>query len=442
MLRRRGLLAGLGALPLAGCGVAFRPQGGVAGGKAPLGEEQWARIAWRYVENNTDYDSGLVGGQDRSPVFTAWNAADALAAIVAARELGLIEPREFDLRLSRVLGFLGTMDLSGGHLPNKAYHAASGKMVAFDGRPADIGWSAIDIGRLLLWLRIVAQRHPQHAEYADKVVLRWSFCDVIDDCGTLYGTARSGGQVQRYQEGRLGHEQLAAAGFAAWGFATRNAASWSNAQVANIYGIPVRHDARDPRTTGAPSAVTTMPYVLFGLELGWQAPGGDASAKALADAVYRVQEERWRREQQLTARSDWQSRGAPYVVVDSVFANGYPWNTVGGDNKEYEKLALVSTRAAFGMWALWPGEYTQRLLAVVQWLHDPDRGWYEGRLEQGGAPQANLTLSTNAAVLEALLFKEKGALYRHEERVGLFERKTRDPFERTGRCTPLERGRC
>lgn len=442
MLSRRVLLAGAATLPLAGCGVAFRPQASASSARDVPGEAQWARTAWRYLENNTDHDSGLVGGQDRSPVFTAWNAADALAAIVCAHELGIIAAREFDLRLSRVLGFLATMDLSGGQLPNKAYHAASGKMVAFDGRQEDTGWSAIDVGRLLLWLRIVAQRHPQHAEYADQVVLRWSFCDVIDDCGTLYGATRAGGQVQRYQEGRLGYEQLAAAGYSAWGFATGKAGSWANAQVANIYGIPVRHDARDPRTTGAPSTVATMPYVLFGIELGWQAPGGETTSKALADAVYRVQEERWRRERQLTARSDWQSRQAPYVVLDSVFANGYAWNTVGGDNKDYEKLALVSTRAAFGMWALWPGDYTQRLLTSLQWLHDPDRGWYEGRLEQGGAPAANITLSTNAAVLEALLFKQKGALYRHEARTGLFERRTRDPFERTGRCMPFERRGC
>lgn len=436
------MLAGAGALPLAGCGALFRPRDGKQATPAPSGPAQWARTAWRYVENNTDYDTGLVAGQDRAPVFTVWNAADALAAVMAARELGVLDAREFDLRLSRLLGFLGTMDLSGGKLPNKAYHAASGKMVAFDGRPDDIGWSAIDIGRLLLWLRIVAQRHPQYAEYADKVVLRWSFCDVIDDCGTLYGASRAGGQEQRYQEGRLGYEQLAAAGFAAWGFAPRNAASWANAQVANIYGIPVRHDARDPRTTGAPAPVLTMPYVLFGIELGWEAPGGDASPRALAEAVYRVQEERWKREGQFTARSDWQTRSAPYVVLDSVFAGGYAWNTVAGDGKEYEKLALVNTRAAFGMWALWPGDYTRRLLASLQWLHDPDRGWYEGRLEAGGAPMTNITLSTNAAILEALLFREKGALYRPEARTGLFEQRTRDPYQRLQRCTPPERAAC
>lgn len=442
--RRRALLAAAAALPLAGCGlVARQPEAAATGAKKAVSpEEQWARIAWRYVENNTDYDSGLVGGGDRQPIFTAWNAADALAAVVAAHELGLIEAREFDLRLSRLLGFLGTMDLSDGKLPNKAYDAGSGKMVAFDGQPEDIGWSAVDVGRLLLWLKIVGQRHPRFSEYADKAVLRFSFCDAIDDCGTLYGTDRANGQVQRYQEGRLGYEQLAAAGYAAWGFDTRTAASWSRAETVNIYGIPIRYDARDDRTQGAPTPVLTMPYVFFGLELGWRPPGGDTESQALAQRVYQVQEERWRREGQLTARSDYQVRQEPWMVLDAVFAAGYPWNTVGADGKEYEQLALVSTRAAFGMWALWRNDYTARLLDNVRWLHDPDRGWFEGRREAGGGPEANITLSTNAAVLEALLFRAKGSFYQPDARPGLFAARTADPFERLGRCMPAERPAC
>ena len=445
---RRRLLGTLAALPLAGCGVVARQGKPASTGPLPGAartlppEQQWARTAWRYLENNTDYDTGLVAGMDRSPVFTVWNAADALAAILCAHELGVIDAREFDLRLSRVLGFLGTMDLSNGIAPNKAYHAATGKMVNFGGAQEDIGWSPIDVGRLLLWLKIVGQRHPQYAEYADKVVLRWNFCELVDDCGTLYGTARINGKLERYQEGRLGYEQLAAAGYAAWGFDARDASSWSNTEVFNIYGLPVRYDRRDPRTSGAPAPVLTMPYVLMGIELGWRHPGGSTASQAVADLVYKVQEERWKREHQLTARSDFQVRQAPYLVLDSVFAHGYPFNTIGPDGKEYEQLALVNTRAAFGMWALWPGEYTRVLLQGVQWLYDPDRGWFEGRHEAGGAPQANITLSTNAAILETLLFKAKGPLYRAEAKPGLFDVRTRDVFGRLGRCWPGERAAC
>lgn len=442
---RRAVLA-LAAASLAGCGVAAgrlasAPTQGArkADPRTVSPEQQWARTAWRYLENNTDYERGLVGGMDRVQTFTVWNAADALAATIAAHELGIIDAREFDLRMSRLLGFLAAMDLSEGRLPNKAYASGTGKMIGFDGKPADIGWSAVDIGRLLLWLKITGERHPQFQEYADKVVVRWNFCEVIDNCGVLQGSGRAaGGQSFRHQEGRLGYEQLAAAGYAAWGFETRASLPMPRTETVNIYGQPIRYDARDARATTVPTPVLTMPFVLMGIELGWDPPG----SREMANQVFRIQEERWRRERQVTARSDWQSRDEPYVVLDAVFAAGYPWNTIGGDGKEYERLALVSTRAAFGMWALRPGEYADRLIEAVQHLYDPDRGWYEGRLEAGGAPLANITLSTNAAVLEALLYKAKGRLYASSGKPGYFQARTADPFLRLNRCWPSERAAC
>ena len=78
----------------------------------------------------------------------------------------------------------------------------------------------------------------------------------------------------------------------------------------------------------------------------------------------------------------------------------------------------------------------------MQRLYDPDRGWFEGRFEAGGAPHANLTLNTNAAVLEALLFKVTGSFYTLETTPGHFELRTRDTFARMNRCWPAERGAC
>ena len=449
------------SLLLAGCGVVARGVEHVQGASAHVGgigrygkltnqELAWAKTAWRYVENNTNPDSGLVNGSDRLPLFTAWQAGDYLASLVAAREIGLIDERELDLRLSRLLGFLGSMDLSEGKLPNKAYNAVTGKMVNFGNQPEDIGWSAVDIGRLLMWMKITGQRYPQFQEYLDKAALRWSYCEVIDDCGVLSGLSRSKDQRSKYQEGRLGYEQLASAGFAAWGFNTALSAGTPKTEAVNILGLRVHYDARDARSSGAQTPVLTMPHVFMGMELGWRAPGaqeaapasGSPTAHQLAEEVYRVQETRYRQERVFTARSDYQLRTEPYQVLDAVYVAGYPWNTVGSDGKEYEKLALVSTRAAFGMWALWPSGYTDRLIEVVQSLYDSERGWFEGRLEVSGAPQQNITLSTNAAVLEALLFKLKGQLYQPESAPGYFQVQLADVFLRLNRCLPNERPIC
>lgn len=446
-------------LAVPGCGIVvqqaekaadYSRHAGHIGRYGRLTEEElaWAKTAWRYFDRNTNPDNGLVNAFDRYPIFSMWHVADYMAALAAARDFGLLDERQFDARLSRLLGFLNTMDLSEGSVPNRYYNSVTGKMVNEANQPEDVGWSAIDTGRLLAWMRIIGTRYPQYREYLDKAVLRWNFCQVIDDCGTLFGVSRSSGKRQRRQEGRLGYEQLAAAGFAAWGFDA--ARIWrARAGTVTLFGAPVPYDPRDPRTDGVQAPVLTMPYVLMGMEYGWRYPGhspgsvpGDAVMEEFARRVYAVQEARYRRQGVLTAKSDYRLREAPYVVTDAIFNAGVPWTTYGADGKEHERLALVSTRAAFGMWALWPGDYTDRLMQSVKSLHEPERGWYEGRFEASGAALEQLSLSTNAMVLETLLFKVRGQLHPERAEAGYFDLRAANAFARPGKCLPVERPVC
>lgn len=462
MLIRRQLLCGalLAAALLAGCGLVSRQitkagdyaeHAGGIGRYGSLSEKelQWAKVAWRYFENNTNPQNGLVNGSDRTPTFSMAHLGDYLAALTAARELGLVNDREFDERLSKVLAFLQGMDMSEASIPAKVYNTLSGKMVSYANQPADIGWSAVETGRLLTWMKIVALRYPQYEEYLDKAVFRMNFCQVIDDCGILHGLSLENGRRNRYQEGRLGYEQLAAGGFAAWGFEARRSWRGPELETVNIYGVPVRYDARESRLSGVQTPVLTMPHVLMGMEFGWRYPGQgagasseDADFRKMADAVYKVQEMRHAREGVLTARTEYQIKEPPYLVYDAVFAAGYPWNTVGPDGKEVENLAMVSTRAAFGLWALWPTAYTDLLMTSVQTLYSPERGWYDGRMEKSGAPQEGISLTTNAQVLETLLFKVKGQLLPAPSNGRYLRRQTGNPFDRPNRCFPGERPAC
>lgn len=457
MLSRRDCLALLLSTGLSGCGVlsagveTLREHARHAGGFGRYGalsdrEMQWARIAWRYFENNTNPQNGLVNGSDRTPTFSMWHVGDYLAALSAARGIGLIDAHEFDERLSKLLAFLQGMDMSEGSVPGKVYNSLTGKMVNYENQPGDIGWSAVEVGRLLAWMKIVGQRHPQYREYFDKVVFRMSFCQVIDDCGELHGVSIEKGKRTRYQEGRLGYEQVGVAGFAAWGFDARRIWSAPQTETVNIYGIPVQYDARESRLSGVQTPVLTMPYALLGMEFGWRYPGGGAGGgadyRAMADAVYKVQALRHAREGVLTARTDYALREPPYLVYDAVFAAGYPWNTVGPDGHEYPKLAMVSTRAAFGMWALWPGAYTDLLIDAVANLYSAERGWYEGRMEDSGAARDAITLTTNAEILEALLFKLDGTLLPELEPEPYLARQTGDRYDRPNRCFPAERPQC
>ncbi|MEM6795507.1 MAG: DUF3131 domain-containing protein, partial [Acidobacteriota bacterium] len=293
--------------------------------------------------------------------------------------------------------------------------------------------------------------YPEYGEYAQKAILRWSFCDVIDRCGSLYSGAQTAEGVQLVQEGRLGYEEYAALGFGAWSFDTTQASSWEPFELVTLYGIDLPRDARDARTTGTYAPVVSYPHWLAGLEFNWDRLGdrrsGDArhsdrSWAELAEKLYAVQEARWARERVLTARTDHPVSGPPYFVFDSIHAAGYPWNTISDQGESRADLALVSSRAAFGMWALFKSDYSDLLLKSVCTLNDPDRGWFEGRLERSGGHERAISCTTNALVLQALLYKTRGKLFEPPAQPTLLEVRTGDIWRRPGRCFPAERLRC
>lgn len=79
---------------------------------------------------------------------------------------------------------------------------------------------------MLIWLKIIKERYPEHSNAIDTFVLRWNFCQVLDDEGTIYGTSRDGesANIVVLQEGRFGYEEYAAKGFDLWGFDNTEAA--------------------------------------------------------------------------------------------------------------------------------------------------------------------------------------------------------------------------
>ena len=413
-------------------------------------ELDWARIAWAYFDANYNPETGLVNALDGVPTTSMWQVGDTLAALYVAFELDFLSREQFDERISTLLSFLNTMPLFDGQLPNRYYHTKTEEMTNFRNEPQAVGWSAIDIGRLLIWLAIVAERYPQYTEYIHKVILRWSFCDIVDDCGSLYGGNRVDDRLELVQEGRLGYEEYAAMGFRAWGFNTRRASLLEPADRIPIYGIEVLHDGRDPRETGTFAPVVSLPFLLLGMEFNWDRAEDRSSRDSehtdprlaeQADRVYQVQEERYRREGIFTARTDHPLAAPPYFVYDSIFAAGYPWNTIADTGEVVPAAALVATRAVFPMWALYRRPYTATLLEVICPILDPRRGFYEGRRERTGGWETVLSATTNAMVLQALLYKQEGKLYRGT-RTGHLQLLLADEFRRPQKCYPADREGC
>ena len=435
------------------CGVAVRTidesaeKVGAAfqeGRRGRLSEEElnWAKIAWKYFENNYNSQSGLVNIKDGYQLVTMESVADYIVALMSARELEVISKHEFDSRLSLVFGFLNTMPLAFDELPNVNYNAVSMRPTDYANNYGTIGWAANHIGRLMVVLRLLRNRYPQYGEYADRVVLRWAFCNIVDTKGNLYSAVNVSGKPEKYLDNKHGWKEYAARGFKAWGFPMDASTNCDPVETIRLYDVDVLFDGNDERESGGNNAVTSMPYFYMALEFGWENIPYLAIDKRYYDqmqAVYEVQKRRHEREDIFTARATHEVNTEPYTVYDAIFSNGYKWTTISNTGVYYPFLSAVSTKAAFAMWAVWKTEYTDLLMLITNLLFDPARGWYEGRLEKTGDAVRTLTSSTNSAVLEALLFKKTGRLYATaQEENDLYNIYLRDEFQVIRRCFPLK----
>ena len=380
-----------------------------------------AKVAWTYFEQFTQENTGLANSVGNYPSTTLWDTASYVAGAVAAYELCLIEKPEFDRRMTRLFTTIKGLELFRGEMPNKVYHTKSGMKVDYTNKAGEIGFSALDIGRMLVWMRIVKNRYPHLGNTIDSVLLKWDFKNIISEEGLLFGAYvdKETGETVYAQEGRLGYEEYSAKGFALWGFEPVLAHRAEPFLTASIFGIQVPYDGRDPRIFHSQNYVVTESYLQDGLELGFDLPHDDSSPDWIssdgwraefADRVYEVQENRWRRTGFMTARSEHNVKGPPYFTYDTIFSDGYPWNTVTPRGDYVPDHAAVAAKAALGLWALWDTEYTDVLYEAIIELYDPEKGMFEGLYERGQGRVEIFTANNNGIILTSLLHKVQGKI--------------------------------
>lgn len=356
-----------------------------------------AEIAWRYVEAQYDPSTGLVHSVIHYPYATVWDIGSTLAAYHSAHGLGLLAGADFDARMGRTLATLRSLPLFDGAAFNKNYQIRRAEMAGRSDREEaeGYGWSATDIGRLLVWLRIVASAHPQHAAAARAVVDRLDFDRLIGD-GYLRGSDLDAvGRTRNYQEGRLGYEQYAAAGFALWGREAELALSVDeNAEAVEVLGVPILRDRR-------PGAhLTGEPFFLMGIELGWTPAWEDLARQILA-----AQEARFDLTGQITIATEDAVPVAPhYFYYYTIHDAGEDFAVVTLDaDTALAGPRWVSAKGALAWHALVPGPYTWRAVQAVQPAADPRLGWSSGIFEDSGRPTGGQNINTSAVILEAAL---------------------------------------
>jgi hypothetical protein len=360
-----------------------------------------SRTAWAYVARHYQPATGLVDATSGYAFATVWDMASGIAALYCGHALKLLDDAEYDRRMRRVLATLRTMGIVDRAAFNKVYSTRTAAMIGRNRQPSSrgYGWSTTDVGRLLVWLKIVAATQPTYAAEAAAIVKRLDFTRLVAG-GYLWGQDFDAAWTpRRYQEGQIGYEQYAAAGFAAWGAEVDRALSLEeNALPVTIGGRTIYADARGR------DRLTSDPFVLMGLEIGW-----DPAIARFARSLLAVQEARYHATGRMTiVGEDAISRPPYFFYYYSVYTHrkafGVDVQTPGAFVNEPR---WVSAKAAFGWHALLPRPYTRRAIEVVQ----PARsaaGWGSGVFEETSASTDSQNINTAAVILTAALVERRG----------------------------------
>jgi hypothetical protein len=360
-----------------------------------------AEAAWAFIDRNWHESTGLVSATDHYAMVTTWDMGSTVAALYSARGLGLIDEPEYDRRMSRLLETLATMDLYDNVAFNKAYDARTGRMVDRRDRPSTrgYGWSVLDLGRLLSWLRIVHQETPQHASAVHRVVRRLDFDAMVAD-GYLMGGNLERGRTVTYVEGRIGYEQYAAEAFARWGYpAPRSASLTENTEPVRVHGHTVLADTRGR------DRLTSEPFILLGLELGWS-----EEMRGLATNILAAQRGRYESTGTLTVVSEDAMTEPPhYFYYYSVLLNGQTFVVdAQGARQAMNSPRWVSAKASYGWHALLPDAYTARAVEAVAPAVEIGQAIHSGVYEESGRRAGSANVNTAGVILQALLFRESG----------------------------------
>lgn len=367
-----------------------------------------AAIAWTYFLNNVNPETGLANSADSYPSTTMWETGSYLIAILSAERLGLINQAEAYSRIRKVIASLKQLRLFNDKLPNKAYNTQTLELVDYANKPSDIGlgWSALDVARIVSALGLVERNKPELAGQVEDLLHGWHLTEMVED-GQLIGTNIRDGKVVRNQEGRLGYEQYAAKAMMLFGFDASEAFGTNDKMmVVEVENLPIAVDNRAHRGT-SPAFVVSEPYLFDGLEYGF-----DERSHLFGTTVYEAQAARFANTGHLTAVTEGHLNEAPYFAYATVWGGGSDWAVLSFKGERMDSRRTLSTKAAFGWDALFGTEYTAKLVEAVAVTADPVKGWAEGIYEADGKINTSVTANTNALILAALSFKATGPLIR------------------------------
>lgn len=359
-------------------------------------EKLLAKKAQYYFTLNRREATGLWDSVQGYPHATMWDIASGIAATLALEALELKSREETRYELQKTLATLASLSLYQDELPNREYSTKSAKP---SGRLSETtsngnGWSALDIGRLLIWLKITQQRHPDFKPIIDNITNKWQLDRAIHN-GTLYGTKRIRETEYYRQEGRHGYLEYAANGFRLFGYSVPLPNLSQYLIRVQLDGKTVNIDSRNV------PFFTSDPYILAKIEFGHQQDWSQL------DTIYQLHQNIWHKEGLLTSYAEDAMNKNPWFAYNNIHYYGKAWTSVSPSGKVIENPQVLSHKAGFGFSAIFSDAFSDVLAAKVLKNSLNFRTIPTGEYANGGINTA-FNINTNSLILVALWYKASG----------------------------------
>lgn len=374
-------------------------------------EAVWARIAWQYFVNNTQ-SSGLANAIDNQPYTTMWDTGSYLMATISAQRLGIITQDELNARVNAVLTALSSLPLADGQLPSLYYHTQRPiRLNSLGQNESQSDWSAVDLSRLLMALDIVAWLYPEQTGAIARLIAPWQFDALFmqqEQRKPLnFRAAKKWQLVTQSNRDSYGYQLYAAHGLrrvsplAGIVLGTQP----PSARTISIDGQRIPYDSQAKIGKVDHPVITTMPYLLTGLEVGF-----DIRSAEISWRVMKVQESRYRsRAGDAYVNTDNEEQ-LPRFIDDAVISR-FPAQ-IDKSRAEIKEAALqLSTKSAFGWYALFRTSWSDEMRQRAGVLFEPGRGWYDGIIAANGQQSRVIGANTNALILESLVYIVQGPLF-------------------------------
>jgi len=351
--------------------------------------------AWKYFQNNYNPQTGFFNASLGYPYLTMWDIASGIAALISSNKLGIIDDKTFSRYIEKQLNSLSKMKLYKNELPNREYNVSNLKMsVSGKNSSTGSGWSSIDIGRFLIWMKILSNEYPQYKNIVENIVKKYNFSRLIKD-DKMFGVYFDGKKEKLRQEGRLGYEQYAAKGYKLWNINLIKALDYEPSKKIKIEGVEIIVDTRNF------FFLNSEPFILSKIELDFI----DDNFEDITKKIYKIQKIRWEKYKKLTAFSEDAIDKKPWFLYNSIYHENIYWSAFSLNGEEYKNLRTLSTKACFGFDAIFNDNYSNLLKNSVLNNVSKNNGYYAGIYENDNTINKSLNINTNAIILESLYYK-------------------------------------